>query len=151
MCCFLEQETFTPQIPVVLVISRNRWSRLNMTEKLFTGTLNHNQNKNKNKNKCGVCTNIFSHIQAHIYKSSQRLEPEYPCCSIDGTLAFNDNYFALLENLLYARTKAHISCALRISCAICRIYSRITLLLESEISKRNYLLWPYSPVCVRPG
>ena len=45
MCCFLEQETFTPQ--KVLVIPRNRWLRLNMTEKLFTGTLNHNQNKNK--------------------------------------------------------------------------------------------------------
>ena len=29
----------------VLVIPRNRWLRLNMTEKLFTGTLNHNQNK----------------------------------------------------------------------------------------------------------
>ena len=33
----------------VLVIPRNRWLRLNMTEKLFTGTLNHNKNKNKNK------------------------------------------------------------------------------------------------------
>ena len=33
--------------PKVLVIPRNRWLRLNMTEKLFTGTLNHNQNKNK--------------------------------------------------------------------------------------------------------
>ena len=43
MCCFLEQETFTPQ--KVLVVPRNRWLRLNMTEKLFTGTLNHNQNK----------------------------------------------------------------------------------------------------------
>ena len=32
----------------VLVIPRNRWLRLNMTEKLFTGTLNHNQNKQKN-------------------------------------------------------------------------------------------------------
>ena len=31
----------------VLVIPRNRWLRLNMTEKLFTGTLNLNQNKNK--------------------------------------------------------------------------------------------------------
>ena len=31
----------------VLVIPRNRWLRLNMTEKLFTGTLNHNKNKNK--------------------------------------------------------------------------------------------------------
>ena len=41
--CFLEQETFTPQ--KVLVIPRNRWLRLNMTEKLFTGTLNKNQNK----------------------------------------------------------------------------------------------------------
>ena len=29
----------------VLVIPRNRWLRLNMTEKLFTGTLNHNKNK----------------------------------------------------------------------------------------------------------
>ena len=46
--CFLEQETFTPQ--KVLVIPRNRWLRLNMTEKLFTGTLNHNKNK-KNKTK----------------------------------------------------------------------------------------------------
>ena len=27
--------------------THNRWLRLNMTEKLFTGTLNHNQNKNK--------------------------------------------------------------------------------------------------------
>ena len=33
----------------VLVIPRNRWLRLNMTEKLFTGTLNHNQNKIKTK------------------------------------------------------------------------------------------------------
>ena len=33
----------------VLVIPRNRWLRLNMTEKLFTGTLNHNQNKKKTK------------------------------------------------------------------------------------------------------
>ena len=45
VCCLLEQETFTPQ--KVLVIPRNRWLRLNMTEKLFTGTLNHNQNKKK--------------------------------------------------------------------------------------------------------
>ena len=30
--------------PKVLVIPRNRWLRLNMTEKLFTGTLNQNQN-----------------------------------------------------------------------------------------------------------
>ena len=33
----------------VLVIPRNRWLRLNMTEKLFTGTLNHNKNKNKTR------------------------------------------------------------------------------------------------------
>ena len=45
VCRFLEQETFTPQ--KVLVIPRNRWPRLNMTEKLFTGTLNKNQNKTK--------------------------------------------------------------------------------------------------------
>ena len=47
MCCFLEQETFTSQ--KVLVIPRNSWLRLNMTEKLFTGTLNYNKNKNKKK------------------------------------------------------------------------------------------------------
>ena len=35
--------------PKVLVIPRNRWLRLNMTEKLFTGTLNKNQNKKQNK------------------------------------------------------------------------------------------------------
>ena len=45
LCCVLEQGIFTPQ--KVLVIPRNRWLRLNMTEKLFTGTLNHNKNKNK--------------------------------------------------------------------------------------------------------
>ena len=38
--------------PKVLVIPRNRWLRLNMTEKLFTGALNHNQNKTKNKVSC---------------------------------------------------------------------------------------------------
>ena len=47
VCCFLEQETFTPQ--KVLVIPRNRWLRLSMTEKLFTGTLNKNQNKKETK------------------------------------------------------------------------------------------------------
>ena len=44
VCCFLEQETFTPHL-LLLVIPRNRnmyrWLRLNMTEKLFTGTLNN--------------------------------------------------------------------------------------------------------------
>ena len=35
--------------PKVLVIPRNRWLRLNMTEKLFTGTLNNNQKKKKKK------------------------------------------------------------------------------------------------------
>ena len=38
--------------PKVLVIPRNRWLRLNMTEKLFTGTLNRNQNKNKKHTVC---------------------------------------------------------------------------------------------------
>ena len=38
------RDTYSPK---VLVIPRNRWLRLNMTEKLFTGTLNKNQNKNK--------------------------------------------------------------------------------------------------------
>ena len=33
--------------PKVLVIPRNRWLHLNMTKKLFTGTLNKNQNKTK--------------------------------------------------------------------------------------------------------
>ena len=40
--------------PKVLVIPRNRWLRLNMTEKLFTGTLNHNQNKNKKQKRTRV-------------------------------------------------------------------------------------------------
>ena len=35
--------------PKVLVIPRNRWLRLNMTEKLLTGPLNHNQNKKTTK------------------------------------------------------------------------------------------------------
>ena len=34
--------------PKVLVIPRNRWLCLNMTEKLFTGMLNNNQNKKNN-------------------------------------------------------------------------------------------------------
>ena len=46
VCCFLEQEIYSPK---VLVIPRNRWLRLNMTEKLFTGTLNHNKNKKNPK------------------------------------------------------------------------------------------------------
>ena len=33
--------------PKVLVIPRKRWLRLNMTEKLFTGTLNKNRSKIK--------------------------------------------------------------------------------------------------------
>ena len=37
--------------PKVLVIPRNRWLFLSMTEKLFTGTLNHNQNKTKQTKK----------------------------------------------------------------------------------------------------
>ena len=44
--------------PKVLVIPRNRWLRLNMTEKLFTGTLKHNQNKTK--------TNIFRILAQNI-------------------------------------------------------------------------------------
>ena len=36
-----------PQKKKVLVIPRNRWLRLKMTEKLFTGTLNKNQKKKK--------------------------------------------------------------------------------------------------------
>ena len=38
--------------PKVLVIPRKRLLRLNMTEKLFTGTVNKNQNKKQNKNIC---------------------------------------------------------------------------------------------------
>ena len=40
------RDTYSPK---VLVIPRNRWLRLNMTEKLFTGTLNKNQNKKQNQ------------------------------------------------------------------------------------------------------
>ena len=45
VCCFLEQRNIYS--PKVLVIPRNRWLRLNMTEKLFTGTLNINKKKKK--------------------------------------------------------------------------------------------------------
>ena len=58
VCCFLEQETFTPQ--KVLVIPRNRRLRLNMTEKLFTGTLNHNKNKNKNKQQMRCLPEVYN-------------------------------------------------------------------------------------------
>ena len=54
------------------VIPRNRWLRLNMTEKLFTGTLNHNQNKTKqkltNSNGCKVIARhsfVFISIRDH--------------------------------------------------------------------------------------
>ena len=63
VCCFLEQETFTPQ--KVLVIPRNRWLRLNMTEKLFTGTLNHNQNKTKQTNDQAVDVPSLSIYSRH--------------------------------------------------------------------------------------
>ena len=46
--------------PKVLVIPRNRWLRLNMTEKLFTGTLNHNQNKTKTKLELTNITNVLN-------------------------------------------------------------------------------------------
>ena len=42
-CCVLEQDTFTSQ--KVLVIPRKRWLSPDMTEKLLTGTLNHNKTK----------------------------------------------------------------------------------------------------------
>ena len=44
-CCVLKPDTFTSQ--KVLVISRKRWLRPYMTEKLFTGTLNKNETKRK--------------------------------------------------------------------------------------------------------
>ena len=43
LCCVLEQDTFTSQ--KVLVIPRKHWLRPDMTEKLFTGTLNKKQNE----------------------------------------------------------------------------------------------------------
>ena len=46
--------------PKVLVIPRNKWLGLNMTEKLFTGTLNKNQNKKLNGNSC---LQVFGHVQ----------------------------------------------------------------------------------------
>ena len=55
---FLWQETFTPK-KVLVIPSRNRWLRLNMTEKLFTGTLNKNQNKTKTLFKSEV-SSLFS-------------------------------------------------------------------------------------------
>ena len=45
LCFVLEQGIFTPQ--KVLVIPRKQWLHLNMTEKLFTGTLRINQSTNQ--------------------------------------------------------------------------------------------------------
>ena len=47
--------------PKVLVIPRNRWLRLNMAEKLFTGTLNHNQNK-KNNNFSVMLNSVYGKL-----------------------------------------------------------------------------------------
>ena len=41
LCCVLEQDTFTTR--KVLLIPRKWWLPPYMTEKLFTGTLNHNK------------------------------------------------------------------------------------------------------------
>ena len=57
---------------IVLVIPRNRWLRLNMTEKLFTGTLNHNQNKKESR--AGSRKLIIINIR--LIFSCQRLEAE---------------------------------------------------------------------------
>ena len=38
LCCVLEQDMFTSPPPKVLIITRKRWLRPNMTEKLFTVT-----------------------------------------------------------------------------------------------------------------
>ena len=62
--------------PKVLVIPRNRWLRLNMTEKLFTGTLNTNKKKKSDHHlRCGWWLNLdFSKqgqllegVECHIY------------------------------------------------------------------------------------
>ena len=48
--------------PKVLVIPRNRWLRLNMTEKLLTGKLNNNQNKTKKLSRSqAAIVSKFSH------------------------------------------------------------------------------------------
>ena len=46
------------QNKVVLVIPRNRWLRLNMTEKLFTGTLNNNKTKQNKEQSCNNCLKL---------------------------------------------------------------------------------------------
>ena len=56
----------------VLVIPRNRWLRLNMTEKLFTGTLNHNQNKTKNYNGLLTPTSLVFYYLKLIFPCSSR-------------------------------------------------------------------------------
>ena len=57
----------------VLVIPRNRWLRLNMTEKLFTGTLNHNKNKNKKTaDHSGVIlVETFQSVHCHLARGTR--------------------------------------------------------------------------------
>ena len=61
--------------PKVLVIPRNRWLHLNMTEKLFTGTLNHNQNKKQNKQTKG---SVFAHQTFPRLTQGSNSEPRAP-------------------------------------------------------------------------
>ena len=44
-CCVIEQDKFTSQ--KVLIIPRKRWLRPDITEKLFTWTINKNETKMK--------------------------------------------------------------------------------------------------------
>ena len=57
--------------PKVLVIPRNRWLRLNMTEKLFTGTLNHNQNKTKNLFLVCLFVNVTFHNNGKYWRHTR--------------------------------------------------------------------------------
>ena len=57
--------------PKVLVIPRKRWLRLNMTEKLFTGTLRINQPTITTRLKCSLCMLVSkSNVTAASCKNS---------------------------------------------------------------------------------
>ena len=64
--------------PKVLVIPRNSWLSLNMTEKLFTGTLNKNINKTKQKIwTLKICIHDISKtITARSFKLCQLIEDD---------------------------------------------------------------------------
>ena len=84
--------------PKVLVIPSNRWLRLNMTEKLFTEMLNHNQNK---KQTIGI------YILYNIAISSKIYETQLKCLSDSKTdnFSISDKNQHTLEEPCHEKTR----------------------------------------------